>query len=567
MSWGDGSRTGSTYGALLGIHGELIDHIKLDRLQDNSPEARNADLDSLKKFLTAYGPDTVVIGGFTSNTKTKLLADVKKLVQEGNEDKAWRKTKYGQIDVILIDDDVPRLYMDSKRASKEFDDASFPSLLKYCISLGRKVQDPTMEYAGLVNTHDDIKLLRLHPLQSLVPDDKFRYIVEKAFMNVVNSCGVDINLAVIQPHHSHTLQFVSGLGPRKAQAIRAKIGQGTGRLESRQELILQRICPAKIFMNCASFIRIRRKHFIRRRHGDGMLDVLDDTRIHPEDYALARKMTASALDIDEYAEDSSHIRDIMDGTEDIERLNLLMLDDYANELLASHGPKRIALDEIKDELMRPYKERRGRFDPPGIDEVFTLLTNETNETLDRDLVVGCQVVRVMERYVRVILSSSGLEGIIHIKNLSEQQLDACSDKVHNDQLLECRVLSVDKEKFVVDLSAKTRDVEEARQRTDKIVSRRDKYFDFDAERLEIAKTQEEQRKLAGKQRKVVQHPFFKQMNYRQAEKYLSERPNGEIVIRPSNEGSDKMGVTWKVDSGVYQHISMIFDLFTCSLTL
>ena len=35
--------------------------------------------------------------------------------------------------------------------------------------------------------------------------------------------GVDVNAAANYPHLSNTLQFVSGLGPRKAQAIISKI--------------------------------------------------------------------------------------------------------------------------------------------------------------------------------------------------------------------------------------------------------------------------------------------------------------------------------------------------------
>jgi transcriptional accessory protein Tex/SPT6 len=36
----------------------------------------------------------------------------------------------------------------------------------------------------------------------------------------VRQVGVDINLAVDRPHiHGHTLQFVSGLGPRKASEL------------------------------------------------------------------------------------------------------------------------------------------------------------------------------------------------------------------------------------------------------------------------------------------------------------------------------------------------------------
>lgn len=39
---------------------------------------------------------------------------------------------------------------------------------RYCVSLGRKLLDPVMEYAGLMNVDEEYKLLALHPLQNMV---------------------------------------------------------------------------------------------------------------------------------------------------------------------------------------------------------------------------------------------------------------------------------------------------------------------------------------------------------------------------------------------------------------
>ncbi len=43
--------------------------------------------------------------------------------------------------------------------------------------------------------------------------------LEIEFINSANQVGVDINRCNIAPHTAHVLQFVSGLGPRKAQHI------------------------------------------------------------------------------------------------------------------------------------------------------------------------------------------------------------------------------------------------------------------------------------------------------------------------------------------------------------
>jgi len=53
-------------------------------------------------------------------------------------------------------------------------------------------------------------------------------VVERALINVVNVMGVDINEAIISPYIAHTLQYVSGLGPRKAQSILKRIEATVG---------------------------------------------------------------------------------------------------------------------------------------------------------------------------------------------------------------------------------------------------------------------------------------------------------------------------------------------------
>ena len=53
------------------------------------------------------------------------------------------------------------------RAKREFPD--FPPLLRYAVSLGRRLQDPLLEVAGVgLAGPADLAFLRLHPLQDMV---------------------------------------------------------------------------------------------------------------------------------------------------------------------------------------------------------------------------------------------------------------------------------------------------------------------------------------------------------------------------------------------------------------
>lgn len=288
-----------------------------------------------------------------------------------------------------------------------------------------------------------------------------------------------------------------------------------------------------------------------------IIDVLDDTRIHPEDYDIARKMAADALDIDDAAGDddnpSHHVAEIMEN--DSDRLLMLMLDDYADELERSEGKlKKIALNEMRDELMAPFSEKRKPFHGASQDETFTMLTNETDETLHVGSLVNVSIQKVKDRFI-FCEHSSGMEAVVHVKNVDIPK------KMENDpqlnllyipgQSIPARVLEVSKERLSLELDIRKSAVVD--RSMDAIV--RDTYFNFEREEKDIFDTS-----LAGSKKKSrgqgrhIQHPFFKNIDFKAAEEYLSRRPRGEIVVRPSTKGNDHISITWKIDDDIYQHI-------------
>lgn len=96
--------------------------------------------------------------------------------------------------------------------------------------------------------------------------------------------GIDINLAASHDWIFGPLQFVAGLGPRKAGAIQRAI-QSAGRVGTRKDLYASiRVMDKKVFINSAGFIRVRGSG--QAASGIQHLDPLDDTRIHPESYQV-----------------------------------------------------------------------------------------------------------------------------------------------------------------------------------------------------------------------------------------------------------------------------------------
>ncbi len=63
-----------------------------------------------------------------------------------------------------------------------------------------------------------------------------------------------------------------------------------------------------------------------------------------------------------------------------------------------------------------------------------------------------------------------------------------------------------------------------------------------------------EKKTRAKASRNIQHPYFHNLDYKAAEEFLTNKPRGEVIIRPSTKGKNHISITWKIDQGVYQHI-------------
>ncbi|KAJ2821473.1 Transcription elongation factor spt6 [Coemansia erecta] len=301
------------------------------------------------------------------------------------------------------------------------------------------------------------------------------------------------------------------------------------------------------------------------------MDVLDDTRIHPEDYELARQMARDALDIEEDGEDDSrrgrkradnpsrYVKELM--RQSPERLDELDLVSYAAEL------KRLAdlhkletLKAIKHELQHPHEDPRAEFVAP--DDVFVLrmLTGETvGESLkdDGSTMVSGTIVRVQPRFAIARLDS-GMEGFIGVANIADYRVEEASDELAPGQAIVAVVKRIDLEKMSLDLSMRKSDVDAACGRDRDLApdaARVDAYFDIDAETMLRERSRAAKQKSTARMR-TIPHPLFKPLNGREAEQYLATRPRGDCVIRPSSRGVDHIAITWKVGDSLFQHIDV-----------
>jgi transcription elongation factor SPT6 len=319
----------------------------------------------------------------------------------------------------------------------------------------------------------------------------------------------------------------------------------------------------QIFVNAAGFLRIPqdpdyKEPRARDMNVTDLPDPLDGTRIHPEDYDLARKMATDALELDE--EDVAHqhpshvVAQLMADEEGSKKLDELSLDDFAISLQEkTEDLKRSTLDLIHDELNHPFRELREDFPKLTPWEVLTMLTGETPKTLRAAREVSVIVARIKPNFAIVRLDS-GLEGIINHLYLTESDQPQAADQlVQRGQTMAAVIIQANVDEAGVQIELTARQAAFARAK-DYTKTPLDSYFDQDQIGKDRDVMERKKRSEVNRSRRVIQHPNFHDFNSGQAEQHLANMQRGEVVVRPSSKGQDHMAVTWKVDEGVYQHI-------------
>ncbi|GMM37259.1 chromatin-remodeling histone chaperone [Saccharomycopsis crataegensis] len=554
LSAGEGNfHSDAVVGVYMNEFGEVKEFIKFEE-HPLSPEF----IDSFVKKVQSLNPDVIGINGYNARSKKLYdrvleIVNSEKLRPAAQSDGDYREYENNEppiLDVIFVADDIARLYENSVRAKQEFPDKS--SLFRYCVALGRYLQSPLLEY---INMKDDVTSVFFYRFQHLLSNDRLKEAITTAFVDIVNLVGVEINRAIRESYYASCLQYVAGLGPRKAsgllQSIQTKSSSG---LVNRQQLITSQLTSKTIFLNCASFLKFTET--VNGRYADEA-DVLDETRIHPEDYTLAIKMAADALeldeeDIDDLEKGEGVIRKLEEG-DNVYKLNDLILEDYALELENKSGKrKRATLYMIKEELLGHYDEFRRKFHIMNPQEIFVSLTGETPETFYPGMICTVVLKKIADKYVQGVTQFmvQCRIGIEHLKENNDRR--RIGEIFHLQQAIQAKILEIDYEKFMSDGSVLKRDLQ---NRDNKHKQRNPAEWNRNAE-LEDERTEKQKLIEESKPKKVVEHPYFHNFNSKQAEDYLASRSRGDLVIRPSSRGEHHLAITWKVDNNLYQHLDV-----------
>lgn len=589
----DNDPSQATFCALINPDGEINEYLRLSKITKR-PELKAADLVVLTDFIRAKKPHVIAIGG-ESFQAMRMRDDLNKIVKT-----LMDEDQFPQIGVEIVNNDLAILYANSKKGNSDF--REYPAILRQAVSIGRRLQDPLIEYSQLCSADEEILCLRYHTLQDQLSKEELLDELYLEFMNRTNEVGVDINLAVQNSLTVNLLQFICGLGPRKGQALLKILKQTNQRLENRTQLVTACHMGPKVFINCSGFIKIDTNSL-----GDSTeayVEVLDGSRVHPETYEWARKMAVDALEYDDdEANPAGALEEILESPE---RLKDLDLDAFAVELeRQGFGKKSITLCDIRKELNCRYKDMRPPFRSPSPAELFQIVTKETPETF----YVGKMLLTTVKHFqrrkpqgdqldnadpeenaetglwkcpfclkddfpelsevwnhfdagacpgkicgIRVALDN-GLMGYIHLKNLSDRHVNHPEERVEIGQAIHCRVIKIEMERFNVECSSKSSDLLD---RNGEWRPKKDHYYDQEQEEKDTRKevdAKKQTKRMQYMKRNIV-HPAFHNISFDAAIKMMENMDQGEAIFRPSSKGADHLTVTWKVDKGFYQHIDV-----------
>ena len=471
--------------------------------------------EKIRDFLKVSLPDVVVVntgaGQASKSTKDMIEKYIVREVQDmvASEKASAREERRGRSyygyddeygdddeedqlfnpDVLLVKDDVARIFGSSTRAKK-----MFPEILPggaSAICLARFVQDPLAEYANMWTSADSVGFfgyesfyLDIHPLKSMVERSKVPLLraLERCLVNAVCDVGVDINMAVAHDHLAGPLAFVAGLGLRKADALRSNIKNVLGAVSSRRQLFERKLMGRVVYTNAAGYLRV-----CDNAVGDIQLDPFDDTRIHPECYVqndFAPKICASALGIDHSSEVyiktvlllRQHCRRELEKNLEInhafkhawltegrllelpDKMEELELGAYAEEVESlGKGKRLLQFEDIKNELRYPWLDRRVPMpDCPDEYDMFTLMTGETDQTIYVGMRLPCTVIELKSRSAD-IMTGTGIRGFVRIQNCSNHRVDDVADVLQRGTTVVGVVIAVLKAQLRVEVSLREAD--------------------------------------------------------------------------------------------------------------
>ena len=358
-------------------------------------------LDIMGRMVEKWHVNLVAIGNGTASRESEAL--VADLIRA-----------YPGVQYIIVSEARASVYSASKLAKEEFPE--FDLSLRSAVSIARRLQDPLAELVKI-----EPKAVGVGQYQHDVTPKKLDEALGGVVEDCVNAVGVEVNTA-----SGALLQYVAGLTKATADGI-VKYRDENGKfLDRRQLLKVPRLGP-KAYEQCAGFIRI----------ADGE-NPLDNTPVHPESYGAAEALL-KALGYTTADLRGAKLPEVRD------KLAAVPVGQMAKTL----GIGEPTLRDIIAALQKPGRDPRDELQPPLLrSDVLSIDDLQPGMTLSG-------TVRNVVDFGAFVDIGVKHDGLVHITQLSDRYVKHPMDVVSVGDIVQVRVLEVDKTRERIALTMKT----------------------------------------------------------------------------------------------------------------
>ena len=379
---------------------------------------------TLRKLLAQHSIDVIAIGNGTASRETEQL--VAELIRE-----LERETGIGgKIGYVIVNEAGASVYSASEAARQEF--PMLDATQRGTISIARRLQDPLAELVKI-----DPKAVGVGLYQHDVDQKELAAMLDRVVVSCVNFAGVEVNSA-----SAALLKHVSGINARVANAI-FKYREEHGSFKSRAELRKVPGLGPTTFVQAAGFLKVAKG-----------VEPLDNTFIHPESYAAARallEMLPTSGDaggkVAKPAERIAQFRQFIKLQSGLGRGNRGDGEQAAwADIAKKVGVGLPTLNDILENLEKPGLDPRDALPAPILRHDVLKM-----EDLETGMILQGTVRNVVDFGAFVDIGVKQ-DGLVHISELADRYVRDPLTVVAVGQVVQVRVLKVDKQRGRVQLS-------------------------------------------------------------------------------------------------------------------
>ena len=318
------------------------------------------------------------------------------------------------VNYVIVSEAGASVYSASKLATEEYPDLNVS--LRGAISIARRLQDPLAEFVKI-----DPKAIGIGQYQHDVNQKQLNEELTGVVEDAVNEVGVDVNTAT-----PSLLSYVSGINMTIAKNI-VKYREENGKYEERKSLLNVPKLGKVTFEQCAGFIRIPKG-----------TNPLENTAVHPESYKQTEELLKSINYKKEDLLDKAKLAKIND------ELSKIDIKTKAQELDIGE----LTLTDIINELKKPGRDPRDDMPKPILrSDVLSF-----DDLKEGQLLTG--TVRNITDFGAFVDIGVKHDGLVHLSELSDKFIKTPSEVVAIGDVVQVKVIEIDREKQKVKLSMK-----------------------------------------------------------------------------------------------------------------